>query len=325
MSYLRLDIKTGYLCNNNCRFCVQAHNKKYGNRTTEEIKESLREALKKGATGVVFTGGEFTIRKDAFELVNYAKELGFEVIQLQSNGRMFSNMNFVKKMIACGANEFGPSLHGYKAEIHDYLTRSEGAWKQTVQGIINIKKMNQKVIINSVVVKPNYRYTPHFAKLCVKLKVDQFQFAFVHAQGNAWNNYEQMMPVMSLAVPYIKRGLQIGIDAGINVMTEAVPYCLMKGYEKYVAELYIPKTIVREYKQWVEDFEKIRKNEGKGLFEQCKECRYRLICEGPWKEYPERMGTDEFKPVKGPLVKDPDEIIFDKENSSHNEKKVVSC
>jgi len=318
MEIYRVDIKTGYLCNNNCYFCVQAHNRKYGNRTAEEIKETLRTAKKKGANGVVFTGGEFTIRKDALELVAYAKELGFESIQIQTNGRMFSNMDFAKRMVAAGANEFGPSLHGYLPEIHEYLTRAPGSWSQTVKGIINAKKLGLRVIVNSVIVKPNYRYAPQIAKLFVKLNVDQFQFAFVHALGNAAKYYEKMMPVMSLAMPYLKKGLKIGINAGIGVMIEAVPYCMLKGYERYAAELYMPDTMIKEPNFWIDNFEEVRKREGKKLFPQCKDCRFRFVCEGPWKEYPEHMGIDEFKPVPGPVIKSKKEIL-----SNENEFPIV--
>ena len=69
----RVDIKTGFHCNNNCLFCVQAHKKKFGNRTTEEIKKDLTAAKESGCEEVVFTGGEVTIRDDLLELISFAK------------------------------------------------------------------------------------------------------------------------------------------------------------------------------------------------------------------------------------------------------------
>ncbi|MFP4118002.1 MAG: radical SAM protein, partial [Candidatus Woesearchaeota archaeon] len=202
MMMKRVDIKTGYLCNNNCRFCVQAHNKKYANKSYDEILLSLQDAKKAGCTGVVFTGGEFTLRKDALQLVRFARDLGFSVIQIQSNGRLFSNRRFCKDIIRAGANEFSPALHGHTAPIHDYLTRAPGSYTQTVKGIRNLKELGQYIIVNSLVVKPNYRYAPNIAKLFSELGVDQFQFAFVHALGNAQDNFEEMVPIKSLAVPY---------------------------------------------------------------------------------------------------------------------------
>lgn len=293
----RADVKVGFSCNNNCLFCVQAHKKALGNKSLQEIKKDLK-AARKSCNSVVFTGGEATIRKDVFELVSFASSLGFETIQIQSNGRMFSYMPFCKKLIKVGANEFSPALHGHIAELHDYLTQNKGSFEQTVAGIKNLKKLGQRVITNSVVVKPNYHYLPELAKLLVSLKVDQFQMAFVHPIGAAYENYYSMVPLISLAAPYIHKALQIGIDAGIKVMAEAMPYCLMKGYEEYASENFIPYTEIRDIGDYVVDYKDTRVKEGKIKFKQCSECKYNGKCEGPWKEYSEKRGSSEFVPVK---------------------------
>lgn len=294
----RVDIKTGFICNNNCLFCVQADNKLNGNRSLDEIKKDLADSVER-CEGVVLTGGEVTIRDDFFEIVEYAKELGYKTIQIQTNGRMFSSLDFCKKAIEAGATEFSPALHGYCKEQHDFLTRASGSFSQTVKGIKNLKSLGQYVLTNTVVVKPNYRNLPKIAKLLVKLDVDQFQFAFVHPMGNALKNFDSIVPPISLAEPYIHKGLQIGIDAGKKVMAEAMPYCLMKGYEDYVAEKVIPETEIKGAEhQNTNNFTNERQTKGKTKFEQCDECVHNKICEGPWREYPEKRGDDEFKTVK---------------------------
>ncbi len=293
----RVDIKVGFLCNNNCRFCVQAHKRHLGNKTPEQIRGNLDESRKR-CSSVVFTGGEPTIRKDIFELVSYAKNLGYKTIQIQTNGRMLAYKNFCKKLIDAGANQFSPAIHGHIPKLHDFLTRGKGSFLQVVQGIKNLKEFGQDIITNTVVVKPNYRYLPDIARLLVGLGVNQYQFAFVHSVGNAYDNYNSIVPVMSLAAPYICKGLQTGIDSGISVMAEAVPPCMIKGYEQYISEKYIPFTEIKEMDFVVEDFKKVRVTAGKMKFPQCKECIYDKICEGPWKEYPEKKGCEEFKAVK---------------------------
>jgi len=314
----RLDIKTGFICNNNCHFCVQAQNKYKGNRTTEEIKKDLLESRKR-CRDIVFTGGEVTIREDIFELVSYAKRLGYETIQIQSNCRVCFYIPFLQKLIQAGANEFGPAVHGHTAELHDYLTRSPDSFNQTVQAIKNLRKLNQRILTNTVVVKPNYKHLPEIAKLLVALKVDQFQFAFVHPMGNAYKHYNEMIPKMSLAAPYIHKGLQIGIDAGIRVMAEAMPYCMMKGYEEYISEKIIPNTEVKTGYNFDKNFTDTRVKEGKVKFPQCKRCKYDKICEGPWKEYPERFGDEEFKAISGQKI---NFVVQRKSENKINERKI---
>jgi MoaA/NifB/PqqE/SkfB family radical SAM enzyme len=294
----RVDIKTGFLCNNNCMFCAQAHNRGKGNKTTEQIKEDLSLAKKNNCTGVVFTGGETTIRKDLFEIVSYAKQLSFRSIQLQTNGRMLAYKPLCQKLINLGVNEFSPALHGHTSTIHDSLTRCKGSFDQTIKGIKNVRELDQFIVTNSVVTRKNYQYLPELAELLVKLEVNQFQMAFVHPIGNAYRYYHEIVPKMSLAAPYIHKALQIGINAGITVMAEAMPYCLMQGYEKYVSERYIPLTEIRGYDYIDLNYKNTRIREGKAKFPQCEGCRYDNVCEGPWKEYPEKFGSKEFKPIK---------------------------
>ena len=295
----RADIKVGFSCNNRCKFCVQGEKRyKYGDKSTEQIKKELINAKqKRDCQGVVFTGGEPTLRKDIAELVSFAKRLGFKLIQIQSNGRMFAYKDFCQNLVRAGVNEFSPALHGHTAKLHDSLTNSVGSFEQTTLGIKNLKSLGQEVITNSVITKPNYHYLPKLAQLLVSLGVDQYQFAFVHALGTAGKNFYSIVPRKKLVEPYVKRGLDIGIKAGIQVMTEAIPYCFMKGYEDYIAEKIIPPGPVYDWEGIIDDFNVTRVAHGKAKGKLCQKCKANDICEGPWKEYPEHYGWDEFKPL----------------------------
>jgi MoaA/NifB/PqqE/SkfB family radical SAM enzyme len=294
----RIDLKIGFSCNNNCLFCVQGHKKIFGNRKTSELKDHISQSASEGYKAIVFTGGEPTIHADIIELVKYARKVGFTLIQIQSNGRRFAYMDFCKKIIEAGANQFAPSVHGPTPEIHDHLTHATGAFAQAILGIKNLKTLKQDVITNTVITKLNYRYLPDIAELLVYLRVDQFQLAFVHMLGNAEENLDSIVPKKSVVAPYIKKALDISKDTGTRAMTEAIPYCFMRGYERYVAEENIPDTKVFDLDNIVENFTESRKVQCKIKAEKCHECVYCQKCEGPWKEYPEHFGWEEFKPVR---------------------------
>jgi len=294
----RVDIKIGFNCNNYCRFCVQGNKRVlYGGKTTEEVKDILQEA-RKDCCGVVFTGGEPTIRKDIIDLVKHAKSLEFKIIQIQSNGRMFCYEKFRDSIIAAGANEFSPAIHGHSARLHDYLTGVKGSFEQSVAGIKNLKERGHKVITNTVITKSNYRHLPQIAQVLVYLGVDQYQFAFVHALGRAKENFESIVPRMFMIRQYVKKGLDVGIAAEKTVMTEAIPYCFMQGYEKHIAERIIPDAKIYDHNHIIDNFTKVRQKEGKLKGPLCKKCKVYQICEGSWKEYPEKFGWEEFKLVR---------------------------
>jgi MoaA/NifB/PqqE/SkfB family radical SAM enzyme len=295
---VRIDLKVGFACNNRCHFCVQGDKRsKWGAKPADELKRVL-ERGRPGFDGVVFTGGEPTMRADLPDLVALARDLGYRTIQIQTNGRMFAHRGYAKLLIERGANEFSPAVHGHVSALHDYLTAAPGSFDQTVAGIRNLKALGQSVITNTVVTKPNFRNLPDIARLLVSLGVDQIQFAFVHPVGTAQIEFAAVVPRMELLAPFLKRGLQVGKSAGVRVMTEAVPYCILDGYEDCVVEKHIPRTAVFDADCTIMDYAKYRVDEGKLKRQECRACVHDSECEGPWREYPERFGWDEMRPVR---------------------------
>jgi len=140
--------------------------------------QALFISAKISADGVVFTGGEPTLRRDLPELVSFARDAGYETIQIQTNGRTFASRRYCETIIEAGATEFSPALHGHVPELHDFLTRAPGSFAQTTRGIRNLKSLGQYVLTNSVVVRANCRNLAQLAHLLVTLGVDQYQLAF---------------------------------------------------------------------------------------------------------------------------------------------------
>lgn len=295
---VKFDIKINYQCNNHCLFCVQGRKREtLPFKDYADVEQAIKKAAQEGITKIVLTGGEPALHPDFLKIIKIAKDNNFDSIQVQSNGRMFAYLNFCIKAIEAGANEFALSLHGHTSYLHDYLTDAPGSFDQTVQGIKNLKKLGQEVVSNTVITKHNYRFLPDIARLLVSLNVSQYQFAFIHITGQAEENKEKIVPKKKTIMPYVKKGLDIGIKAGRSVMTEAIPYCFMNGYEKYIAERIIPESKVHDIDFIVESFSDYRKNIGKTKGPQCGKCKYFSICEGPWREYPALYGWSEFKPI----------------------------
>ena len=311
MAARRADLKTGYDCNSNCVFCVIGDKLFTGNRSTEDCLEELR-ASRATCDDVVFTGAEVTIRSDFFALVAAAKKLGYRNIQIQTNGRMFAYRQFCERAIAAGANEFSPSIHGHVAKLHDGLTRSPGSFDQIVQAIRNLRALGQRIVTNTVATRQNAKHLPQMARMLVELGVDQFQIAFPHPTGHAETYFDGVVPRMRDLAPFVMQALQVGIDANVRCMAEAMPYCQLPGYERYVAELHIPPTEIVYDGFVVPDYKRDRMERGKTRFLQCAQCRFEPMCEGPWREYPAELGSDEFQPVPGPRVIDPAIVLDDR-------------
>ncbi len=296
--YKRADVKVGFACNNHCTFCVQWDKRyKFKPRSLEEIKKIIQEEYDLGAKYIVFTWWEPTVHTGLVEAVQFARQIGFIQIQIQSNGTNFDNIDYVKKLISAGVTEFSPSIHGFNRETHDEQVNTKWAWDRVVKGLINLRKLNQIVIINSVITKTNYKEIPELASLLVKLWVTQFQFAFVHILWSAEKNKDMVVPKKSTVIPYVHKALDIAKKNNIPAFTEAIPYCFMQWYEWAIAENVMPETSVVDAEYKIESYGDYRWNEGKIKGPQCKVCIKNSVCEWPWKEYPEIYGWEEFIPV----------------------------
>ena len=216
---------------------------------------------------------------------------------MQSNGRMFAYKDFCKSLLDAGANEFALAIHGHIPVLHDFLTQSKGSFYQTLKGIKNLLALKQLVITNTVITKPNYRHLPNIARLLLDCGVRDIQFAFVHVLGNASKYASSIVARKSMIAPFVHRGLTLGLEKGANMMTEAIPYCFLTGFESCVAEERIPETKVFDLNFTIQNFSFVRRNEGKAKGLCCKKCIYQKKCEGPWREYPQLFGWSEFRPV----------------------------
>lgn len=294
----RVDLKLGFSCNNDCRFCVQGQEKRarYPDRGTAEVRALLEEA-RRHADELVLTGGEVTIRPDLPEVVAHARKLGFRVIQLQTNGRVLGSPRALARLVEAGITEVSPAVHGPTAEIHDALTRRPGSFRQTVQGIRNARAHGLPVLVNSVITRANHQLLPALADLLVALGVQQFQLAFVHPLGTAAERYEEVVPRLSAVAPHARQAVARGFARGVRAMTEAIPLCFMRGWERFAAEAIIPPTRIVDAAWTVADYTRLRVEEGKAKGPPCAACARRDVCEGPWREYPAHFGWEEFQPV----------------------------
>ncbi|HJN77829.1 MAG TPA: radical SAM protein [Myxococcota bacterium] len=294
----RIDLKTGFRCNNRCTFCVQGDKReRYVDRDTAECMRLITES-RAFADEIVLTGGEVTIRKDLCELVAHARDEGFSVIQIQTNGRMLAVDGMLERLVEAGVTEVSPALHGADAATHEGQTRAPGSFRQTVRGIRRARALSLPVLLNSVVTRANHEQLEAMAELFVALEVDQFQLAFVHALGTAGENFDEVVPRFSDTMPHVIAALAVGVAAGVRCMTEGIPLCLLPGFESFAAERIIPRTRIVDAEWVIEDYSSLRVSEGKAKGPECAACRLDQICEGPWREYPEHYGWEEFRPPR---------------------------
>lgn len=292
----RADVKVGFACNNRCVFCAQGEKRAdIGFVPQQELYERLAAVYRPGR-GLVLTGGEPTIRRDLVALVARARALGFRPIQIQTNGRMLSYPDLVRRLMAAGVDEFSPALHGPSAAVHDRLTRAPGSYVETCRGIANVIFAGAVVITNTVVVRDNLAHLAATITCLAGLGVRQAQLALVHPVGTAAEHFDEVVPRLTEAAPALAAAIDAGQRLGVRVVVEAVPLCFLRGRLHAAVEAAIPETTVVDLDGEAFQFSDWRRHDGKAKGPPCARCAQAARCEGPWREYPERFGWGDFVP-----------------------------
>lgn len=300
----KLTLILGYSCNNNCRFCYSGDKKNLGFMNTEYAKGEMKKGIERGCSIVDFIGGEPTIRNDLVEMISFAKKTGYRTISITTNGRMLSYKKYAQKLIDVGLNSVVFSIHGHTRKLHDFLTRVNGSYEELVMGMKNVKSINPAIYIctNTTINRYNYRHLPEIAENNIMLGADGCEFVFVHPRGNALKNFEEIVPTLTELAPFIPKTLAVGEKHRIgHFVFRYLPLCYITGFEKNLSEFEARKRLKEQHVgPEFEDLnvEEGRKTVGRVKGEMCKGCRYDEICEGVFKEYAEKIGFEELKPVR---------------------------
>ncbi|MEM1540637.1 MAG: radical SAM protein [Candidatus Bathyarchaeia archaeon] len=111
-------------CNLNCPICLASSPRGNNAPKLEQIENALRKLLKyEGkATALQISGGEPTTRKDLVEIVQIAKSLGFEKIEIDTNGiELGKNPRLARELAEAGLKGVYLQFDGLTSETNNYL------------------------------------------------------------------------------------------------------------------------------------------------------------------------------------------------------------
>jgi MoaA/NifB/PqqE/SkfB family radical SAM enzyme len=297
-----LDIKLHYKCNNNCLLCCLDKNKKNNEDvlSPDAILSFIASYCEQGeAVKIILTGGEPTLYQDIVKLASEIKSMGCQTILLQTNGTFLNSTVRLEELIGAGVNLFGISLHGHISGIHEGFTQTKGSFDNTILTLYKLKEYNVNVFVNTVISTLNIDSLTGIIHLIEDNELAQvLQFAYLHIVGRAIDKNKMAVPIRVAAKKVIE-GFSERRSDKLILRTEAIPCCLLRGRENIASELFVENSdIVVFDNSGIFEFSNARKNILKTKGPKCGECLFNTICEGPWKEYPQLFGWDEFVPIK---------------------------
>jgi AdoMet-dependent heme synthase len=165
---LSVQVDLTYRCNERCVHCYLDHND-HGEMTTAEIKHLLDQMAEAGVFILTFSGGEIFVRKDLFELLEYARRLTFWV-KLKSNAILIRERE-AARLRELGVESIQISIYSHRPEVHDAITLVPGSLKRSVDAIRFLKSEGLKVTIANVLMTRNLQDYPGVRALAAELGV----------------------------------------------------------------------------------------------------------------------------------------------------------
>jgi len=304
-------------CNQQCVFCSNPPNGMI--LSLDQAKAYVDDLVGRDYDGVILTGGEPTLFEPIAELVAYAKERGLPS-RIITNGQKTARYEYLKSLADAGLTHLHLSIHSFKPEVHDYLTRTPGSLKKQFMSLENANKLGVITDINCVINKHNAVHLHENVEYLLK------HFPFLH--HFVWNNLDPSMnPDVDLndVLPRL-RDFEVSLlkamafleRKGRSFRAERVPLCFMAEYAHCSTET---RKIVKHEERVIhfldqkQTFREFKFEHGKA--EVCKICRLNSVCAGLF-----RMGEFYNASELSPVFLDPDEVrrkvLGTKKNTEQN-------
>jgi len=166
---LSVQVDLTYRCNERCVHCYLDHDD-HGEMTTAEIKHLMDEMAEAGVFILTLSGGEIFVRKDFFELLEYARQLTF-CVKLKTNAILIRERE-AARLRDLGVESIQISIYSHRPEVHDAITLVPGSLKRSVDAIRFLKSQGLKVIIANVLMTGNMEDYPGVRALAAELGVE---------------------------------------------------------------------------------------------------------------------------------------------------------
>src|SRR5207245_11365374 len=107
-----------YRCNERCIHCYLDHDD-HGEMSTSEMKVVLDQIAEAGTFLLTFSGGEIFMRRDIFELLEYARRLLFNV-KIKTNAVMIRQAE-AERLLRLGIDQIEISISSYPPCVQDFI------------------------------------------------------------------------------------------------------------------------------------------------------------------------------------------------------------
>ncbi|MFP3854129.1 MAG: TIGR04053 family radical SAM/SPASM domain-containing protein [Anaerolineales bacterium] len=164
-----------------CRADAQ-HQRDPRELTTEEGYRLIERFKAFGNPILVFTGGDPMMRRDLFDLIAYATEIGLRC-SLTPTATALPTQDRLKKAKEAGIRRIALSLDAPSPEVHDAFRQVNGSWDRTMQILRNAQAVGLSAQVNTTVTKHNVDLLPEMVQFVQEVGAVQWSVFFLVPTG----------------------------------------------------------------------------------------------------------------------------------------------
>jgi len=182
-------------CNSFCVMCSQPPRDIDDSHIVDDLLQAI-PLFDRGAREIGITGGEPTlIGTRLFTLVERLKSYLPETsVHILSNGRNFKDIELAQSIARLRHPDLmiGIPLYSDVPSIHDFVVQADGAFDETIAGILNLKRCGVRVEIRVVVHRETYERLPALSRFIARnlLFVDHVALMGLELMGFAKSNLD---------------------------------------------------------------------------------------------------------------------------------------
>lgn len=221
-------------CNSNCLMCSQPPKDRDDTAYFYEINSKLIKLIPKDQCETLgITGGEPTLLGERFFLLikELARNLPTTYVQCLTNGRSFAWSNLAQKLHTINHNNLLLAIPLYAdiPEIHDYIVQAQGAFNQTIKGIYNLARYNQRIEIRIVLHKISIVRLKELAQFIYKNMpfIEHIALMGLEMEGYTPYNIDKLWIDPYDYQEVLKEVVHFLNDFGMNVSIYNIPLCLL--------------------------------------------------------------------------------------------------
>ena len=320
----RLHVNLGFVCNNNCWFCMEDDRERRFQNIQSQSDDEIKEMLiaHRGCGEVMFTSGEPTLHPKLPLYVAWSKRLGYETIGLITNGRRLGYEDYARSLLSRGLNHVVVSIHGHDRRLHEILSRTPGSFEQTSAGIATLARLRGefplKLHTSTVVTSRNAPKLAEIYRYLKSLGVEQIVFNTIQASGRGERFFGQLFPryreLAEVFAAFLEEETSIQGQGVEDAFLLDVPYCVTEAIPA-MNRGFVERRVHYEPKagegaespdsgdeaSTLDRFKTVDREDLNDMFkgkrEDCARCVHERDCDGVFRRYTDTYGWDEFQPV----------------------------